>query len=112
MERTGWHELPLCLLSMNTDTPRRACGEAACRLWPESVNLEVAADVSGLCSSRVGSGTIKDGTAEAWRDPHPGAYKNLTLNTGQHLPPRPPFSALGNRTCGRRQLPSWLSLSW
>lgn len=40
---------------------------------------------SGLCSSHMGSGTIKDDdTAETWRDLHPGTYKNLTLNTGQH----------------------------
>jgi hypothetical protein len=30
MERTDWHELPLCLLSVNTDVLRRACGNAAC----------------------------------------------------------------------------------
>lgn len=39
---------------------------------------------SGFCSSHVGLGTIKDGTAEAWRNPHPGAYKNLTLNAGHY----------------------------
>lgn len=39
---------------------------------------------SGFCSSHVGLGTIKDGTAEAWRNPHPGAYKNLTPNAGQY----------------------------
>lgn len=39
---------------------------------------------SGFCSSHVDSGTIKDGTAEAWRNPHPGVYKNLTLNAGQY----------------------------
>lgn len=49
---------------------------------------------SGLCSTHVGSGTIKDGTAEACRDPHLSAYKNLTLKTQANTP----FSE-----CSRRQ---------
>lgn len=108
MERTGWRELPLCLLSMNTDTLRRACGEAACRLWPESVNLEVAADVLGAlqlpCGGLVHKGwysrSLERSSSRCLQEPHP-----------QHRP-APPFSALGNRSCGRSQLPSRLSLSW
>lgn len=36
---------------------------------------------SGLCRSHVGPGTMKDGTAEAWRDPHP---TRTSPSAGQH----------------------------
>lgn len=66
---------------------------------------------SGLCSSHVGSGTIKDDdTAEAWRDLHPSTYKNLTLNTGQHPIECSRIQNLWEKPTA--QLPSRLSIAW
>lgn len=60
-----------------------------------------------LCGIHVGSDTIEDGAAEAWRDPHPTVYK-----TSPSTQASTPFPALGNRACGRSQLPSGLSIAW
>lgn len=42
------------------------------------------------------------GLTEAWRDPHPGAYKNFTLNTGRHPVQRSRKQSLWEKPAAQR----------